>query len=162
MVSRPPRLASRWPLAQPSIAMRYAFFFLLVSTVSLAGCTSSGETTQTTSHLQIGLEEIKESSARTAFDLIRQHRPNWFRESERDYSSYARGTRRVGFIVYLDGQRYGEGASALSSITAARIHEINYLDASKALSRHGLGHEEGAIHIVTRYEATQDEERKKN
>lgn len=138
--------------------MRRSLALLVCCAIALFGCTSSSESTQNVSRFQIEVDEIKGSSARTAFGLIRQHRPSWFRESDRDHSAYARGTRQIGFVVYVDGQRYGEGSSALSSITTARVHQIDYLDASEALSQHGRGHEEGAIHIVTRYRAAQEKE----
>lgn len=136
--------------------MRLSLPLLILTAVALLGCASS-ETTRNTSQFQIGLQEIDGSSARTAFGLIQQHRPSWFHQSDRDHTSYARGARKNGFVVYVDGQRYGEGSSALSSISLSRVHEVNYLEADKALSRHGFGHEEGAIYIVTRYQAREDD-----
>lgn len=141
--------------------MRLSVLLLICSVVALFGCSSSGSSRSVRPY-QIQLAEIKGSSARTAFDLIQQHRPGWLRESDRDYEAYARGARRTGFVVYVDGQRYGQGASALSSITSARIHQIDYLDAGEALSRLGRGHEEGAVRIVTRSHKAAKERTKSN
>lgn len=132
--------------------MRLSLPLLVFTVVALLGCASS-EATQNISRSQIGVQEIKDSSARTVLGLIQQHRPSWFRQSNRDYSSYARGTRKIGFVVYIDGQRYGEGSSALSSISAFRVHLIEHLRADEALSQHGIGHEEGAIYVTTRHQA---------
>ena len=137
--------------------MRLSIPLLVFTAVALLGCASS-EATQNISRSEIGVQEIQDSSARTVLGLIQQHRPSWFRQSDRDYSSYARGTRKIGLVVYIDGQRYGEGSSALSSISAFRVHLIEHLRADEALSQHGIGHEEGAIHVTTHYQAEEDEE----
>lgn len=141
--------------------MRLSLPFFVLTAVTLFGCVSS-ETTRNTYRSQIGIQEIHGSSAQTAFGLIQQHRPSWIHQSDRDYDSYARGARREGFVVYVDGQRYGEGSSALSSISVSRVQRVDYLEADKALSRRGFGHEEGAIYIVTRYQAREDDSEEDN
>lgn len=135
--------------------MRLSLPLLFLIASALFGCASSGKI-QGTSQSRIGLQEISKSPARTAFGLVQQLRPSWFHQSNRDHGAYARGARRMGIVVYVDGQRYGEGSSALSSISLSRVHQIEYQEADKALSRRGFGHEEGAIYIVTRYKADGD------
>jgi hypothetical protein len=91
-------------------------------------------------------EEIQRTSAVTAYDAVRQLRPQWLRRRGR--SSIQNATAEV-LVVYLDGARFG-GPDMLRSIAVGSVLEIRHLAASDATTRFGTGHAGGALLVRTR------------
>lgn len=107
--------------------------------------------------------EIRESSARTAYDVIDSRRPDWLilrgsAGAGRTLSGTT-GTRDLGgeasmdetsipLKVYLDDMLLG-GVEELRSVDAANIATIHRLNAAQATQRWGTGHTNGAIVIIT-------------
>ncbi len=79
----------------------------------------------------------------TAFSLVEQLRPSWFRQRGR--SSINLATPSVQ--VYVGGVKRG-GPSSLEDVARAAIKEIQHLSGSDASLRYGMGHESGAILVV--------------
>lgn len=118
---------------------------LAVATGVLAACGSSQAGSRPTTSVLTG-EEIRGSTALTAFDVVQQLRPQYLR---------ARGQRTLQRadagepVIYVDNLRAG-GIDALRTIRAGEIEEIRYLTPSEATTRYGTGHLGGAIAVVLR------------
>jgi hypothetical protein len=90
--------------------------------------------------------EIVGSGASSAYDLVRNLRPEWLNRR----LAHAWDTKEEADIrVYLDTQLLG-GLDALSSIAAQNVQAIYRYDAAAASIRWGAGHQEGAILVVTK------------
>jgi hypothetical protein len=93
---------------------------------------------------QIGPAEFQRVSAKDAYDVVRQLRPQWL---------IGRGQHVFGetpadaIQVYLDGNHLG-GIEALKLISITTIASIQYLDAAAASLRWGAGHSHGAILVI--------------
>ena len=92
----------------------------------------------------ITTEEIRESNATTAYDVVSRLRAGWLRK--RGTSSLKReGT----VLVYRDGMRIGS-PDVLRQINATDLESIGYLDGIEATQRFGIDHGNGAIVVTTR------------
>jgi len=91
-------------------------------------------------------DEIQRTSAVTAYDAVRQLRPEWLRRRGR--SSIQNATAEV-LVVYLDGARFG-GPETLRSVAVGSVLEIRHLHASDATTRFGTGHAGGAMLVRTK------------
>lgn len=89
--------------------------------------------------------EIERTSASSAYDAVRQLRPEWLRRRGR---SSIQNASAEALVIYLDGARLGS-VSTLRSITVGSILEIRHLDATEATTRFGTGHAGGALLIRT-------------
>ncbi|HEX7121850.1 MAG TPA: hypothetical protein VF178_05710 [Gemmatimonadaceae bacterium] len=101
-------------------------------------------------------EEIAAGTYETALDAIRGLRPTMLiaRGTSMTQSSSTPGVSEpgaasVGIVAYLDGVRLND-LSALSTIPAARVREIRFLNARDATTRYGSGHGSGAIVVVSK------------
>lgn len=109
--------------------------------------------------------EIRESSARTAYDVIDSRRPEWLVlrgsttwAAERTMSGMSGGRETAGeasmdegsipLKVYLDDLLLG-GVDELRSVDVGNIASIHRLSVAQATQRWGAGHANGAIVIVT-------------
>lgn len=79
-------------------------------------------------------EVIRESSARTAYEVIESRRPEWLGS--------------ISLKVYMDDVLLG-GVEELHDVNAADVASIHRLNAAQATRRWGTGHANGAIVIVT-------------
>lgn len=93
---------------------------------------------------RITADEIAETNAHTAYDVVSRLRATWLRP--RGISSLA---FRSGVRVYLDGMRIG-GVAELRQISANSIRSVQYLDGVEATLRFGTGNGDGAIVLTTR------------
>lgn len=90
-------------------------------------------------------EEIRQSGARDAQEVVERLRPLWLRG--RGGRSFGRLSTEI--LVYLNGNRMG-GLEALRGISIEMVGSMRYLDgptASAQLPGVGAGHVEGAIVI---------------
>lgn len=120
---------------------------LLVLATAMAACSSnpSGDTPSRQRDL-ITAEEIAAINVATAFDVVRQLRPEFLR---------SRGTmslRETGgeyAVVYMNGMRMG-GPEQLHQIRASDVETIRYISATDATTRWGTGHTGGVIEVTVK------------
>jgi hypothetical protein len=128
--------------------------FVALAMIPLAiGCAAAGATTSKKDANVITTEEITESSAANAYELIQRLRPNFLRTRGAVHGSpTADGSNRleaVDLVVYLNENRLG-GSDQLRQLATSEIREIRYYSASEATTKWGTGHSAGAIQIVSR------------
>ena len=92
----------------------------------------------------ITTEEIQESSATTAYEVVSRLRPAWLRK--RGTSSL---NREGTILVYRDGLRMGS-PEALRQLNVSDIASITYMDGREATQRFGTDHGNGVIAVTTR------------
>ena len=92
----------------------------------------------------ITTEEIRESSATTAYEVVSRLRPAWLRK--RGMSSL---NREGTILVYRDGLRMGS-PEALRQLNVSDIASISYMDGMEATQRFGTDHGNGVIAVSTR------------
>lgn len=115
--------------------------------VLLACVSTTDRTYSVTSHDRrntILLEEITNSHATDAYDLIRNLRPLWLRGRGRK-SIFNEGVSYP--TVYVDGGRHG-GIESLATTPVEDIAQIQFLDSGDATLRFGVNHPSGAILIT--------------
>ena len=125
---------------------------LLLLLLALPACASTGGSgpdadRQRTRSDRITHEEIVNSGASSAYDLVASLRPQWLR---------GRGLRTLGeatgdetLKVYLDGAPLGP-PDAMRQIPLGSVRSLRFLTAAEATQRWGSGHLRGAILISTR------------
>lgn len=113
--------------------MRALYGILALTLMVTAACASTGSTDGGRDNRaqmnRITAEEIDESAAQNALQLLQDMRPGW------------RGT------VYLDGFRLGP-LSELASIPLSTVQSMEYLEPIDAAARFGLEHQGGGAIIV--------------
>lgn len=112
----------------------------------LSGCGSAGTAPRRGSSDVLTRDEIVASSAATAYDAVRQLRPNFMR-SRGQSSIQSPGAAMP--VVYVDNIARG-GLDALRDIRAGDVAEIRYVSASDATTRYGTGHSGGVIEVELR------------
>jgi hypothetical protein len=128
--------------------------FVALALLALAvGCASSGASAGKQNPNVITTEEIGQSTASTAYELIQRLRPNYLRTRGAVHGSpTASGENRletVDLVVYLNENRLG-GTDQLRQMPISEIREIRYYSASEATTKWGTGHSAGAIQVVSR------------
>jgi len=123
--------------------MRYFLCLAIIFSAVLIGCaswTEMDDSSRGTRYI-ISEDEIRASSATTAFEAIQQLRPGLLdRDQQRSIDMYS----VAEVVVYLNGVRYGNKES-LKSISALQIEEIKYLPATEATVKYGTDHSGGAF-----------------
>lgn len=89
------------------------------------------------------LDEIQQSGATNAYEVVQRLRPQWLRVRGQN-----RRSDRGVILVYRDTFPMG-GVAALRQISTTGIRTIQFLGPVEAASRLGAGHEHGAIVVVT-------------
>ena len=97
-------------------------------------------------------DEIAQTSAANAYELIQRLRPNFLRTR-----GAVRGAPRgspnqleaVDLVVYMNESRMG-GSDQLRQIPLSEIREIRYFTAADATTKWGTGHTAGAIQVISR------------
>lgn len=126
--------------------MKRALSSVLVA-LALTACASTGEPgAPRASRNVLTQEEIARVNASTAFDAIRQLRPEFLRT--RGGGSIQNPGQEYA-VVYINGVRAGD-LNALNSVRASDVQEVRYMSASEATTRYGTGHAGGVIEIRTR------------
>ncbi|MBV9772981.1 MAG: hypothetical protein JO040_03485 [Gemmatimonadetes bacterium] len=92
----------------------------------------------------ITADEVSESPARNAFELVQLLRPAWLQKK----GAYSFGDDG-DIVVYLDDVRMG-GPDALRQIEVSALTGVRFLDAVSAQARFGLSHAHGAIQVISR------------
>ena len=94
----------------------------------------------------ITAEEIATSQTATAFDAVRELRPQWLQARGPDLVTVG---GRPGPQVAIDDVIRG-GLDELRAVRVGSIHEIRFISASDATTRWGSGVQGGVIEIITR------------
>ena len=126
---------------------------LATTMVALTACASGGRGTSaaTQNPNLISMEEIVESSASNAYEVIQRLRPNFLRTRGAVHGTpgAANAMEMVDLVVYLNENRLG-GSDQLRQISTTDIREIRYFNSSEATTKWGTGHSAGAIQVVSR------------
>jgi hypothetical protein len=112
----------------------------------LCGCTAGQARRPTDAPGKAALitaEEIRDSRARDAYEIIQFLRPGWLQQSGA-YSFRNDG----GIAVYLNRMRL-PGLEALREIETGAVTYIRHFDAVGAQFTFGISHNHGAIQVVT-------------
>ncbi len=94
----------------------------------------------------ITAEEIATSRTTTAFEAVRELRPQWLQARGPDLITVG---GRVGARVAIDGVMRG-GLDEMSAVRVGNIQEIRYIRALDATTRWGAGVQGGVIEIITK------------
>lgn len=123
------------------------FTVVLVISLALAACSTSGQTADSSSDESSSTDRIivSELSApvagMTAYDIVNQYKSNWL---------WNPGTKSIKnnpkIQVYVNNHGSPAGTiSALKRIRAMNVASIEYLSPTEAQFRFGMGHSVGAI-----------------
>lgn len=92
-------------------------------------------------------EEVRETSANDAYDVVQLLRPMWLRPRAAPSLTNASG----GFArIYVDNVPLAGGTRELRTVPAGDIHEVQYISPADATTRFGTGHAGGVIMVLTR------------
>jgi hypothetical protein len=91
-------------------------------------------------------EEIEESTAATAYDLVLNERPQWLRT--RGLSTLAQAAGAEDIVVYMNNARLGF-RDAMRRVPLGAVQYLEFFGAREATYRWGAGHLHGAILIST-------------
>ena len=117
---------------------------LLLST----GCASNGVSGNRAAARTVILEEeILDSGARNAYDLVQTRRPQWLRVRGNQSMS---NPSEESPTVYFDNTRMGS-SDALRSISLAAVQSVRFMSPAQANLRWGVGNSHGAIVISTEF-----------
>jgi len=119
---------------------------LLLVAVGGAGCLATSGSPTASRTGPITQEDAVGSSARNAYDLVQNLRPQWLRG--RGAQSIL-NPRPVPPVVYIEGIRE-PSLDALRRLDVTSILLIDYLGAADATTRYGTGHTGGAILVSLR------------
>ena len=113
----------------------------------LGACVPGGTsaTPPTRSADLVDLDEIDESTATNAYDLLTQIRPNWLRGRG---NSNLRGGEALP-VVYVAGVRQGS-LEVLRGLSTLGVRQLRFIDAPTATMRYGSGHSGGIIEVLLR------------
>jgi hypothetical protein len=117
-----------------------------MTAVLVAGCASGRPRGPQRDADLITFAEIEPLRVGTAYEVVEQLRPEFFRTRG---GASVRDATPVEAVVYLDGTRMGPPAT-LRGISKVTLKEIRYLDANGATMQFGVGHRGGAILVTTR------------
>ena len=122
--------------------------------IALVACASGGgggASAKAQNPSVISLDEIEESSASNAYEVIQRLRPSFLRTRGAVHGTpgATNAIEMVDLVVYLNENRLG-GTDQLRQIATTDIREIRYFNSSEATTKWGTGHSAGAIQIVSR------------
>jgi hypothetical protein len=115
----------------------------LAVAVAATACATTGEHQPTGNPNMLTSEQIEQSTATNAHDLVQNLRPRWLQVRG------MHGAPTGQTAVYLDGARFGE-IDSLRRINTRSIGSMRFLNPTEATNRFGTGHGHGAILITTR------------
>ena len=133
--------------------MQFARRVVATALVALTACASGsgGASAARQNPNVISSDEIIESSASNAFEVIQRLRPNFLRTRGAVHGTpgATNAMEMVDLVVYLNENRLG-GTDQLRQIATTDIREIRYFNSSEATTKWGTGHSGGAIQVVSR------------
>lgn len=95
----------------------------------------------------ITFEEVRETSANDAYQVVQLLRPRWLRPRAAPSLTNVRG----GYArIYVDNVPLDGGTRELRTVPVGDIREIRYISPADATTRFGTGHAGGAIMVLTR------------
>ena len=123
--------------------------FVVVLTIILSwGCSqtsSDGSPSPRRSNV-ISQEELVSSTATTAYEAVRQLRPQWLQSRGPDLTSVGgRPSARVAVDNVMRG-----GHDELNGFDVNNVWEIHFISASDATTRWGVGVSGGIIEVITK------------
>ncbi|MET0395457.1 MAG: hypothetical protein ABW277_01390 [Longimicrobiaceae bacterium] len=89
-------------------------------------------------------QEIAESDAGTAYDLVRARRPRWLSSG---LATASRNSSRDPVVVYVNRTRMG-GPDALRTISASGVGSMRFYEPTSANLEFGNGHLGGVIQVT--------------
>lgn len=129
--------------------LRRTFIPMLLLLPLTAACASSGSSGTRSAGRDrdtLTAEEIAEANVGTAYEAVRQLRPEFLRT--RGTMSMRDATNEYA-VVYINGIRMG-GPEQLNNVRAGDVSVIRYINASDATTRWGTGHAGGVIEVVVK------------
>ena len=131
--------------------MRSALLVVTALAVGLGGCSAATAGGSDGSRDLITREEIERTGAQTAYEVVRQLRPEFLIvRGSMGLNSTRPRERGAEPVVYVDGVRFGN-LDSLHSIRMGDLLEIRRLSGADATTRFGTGHAGGAILVRTRH-----------
>lgn len=125
-----------------------SWLFILIAACAGSGTQYPGQGTQRLGDPDFILrEEIDESNARSAYELVRNVRPQWLQT--RGISTLRQAAGQDGIRVYIDNARL-QDVNSMRNVTLASVRYLQFFTAPEATQRWGGGHMHGAILISTR------------
>lgn len=129
------------------LKMRWLALVLPLLATGLSSCASAGAPRARMGDPDvITREEIDESAAGTAYDLVLNLRPQWLRT--RGISTLAQAAGAEDIVVYMDNARLGS-RDAMQRVPLGAVQYLQFFSAREATHRWGAGHLHGAILIST-------------
>lgn len=123
---------------------------IIFAPIIIGACASAsggnGSSTSPRDRNLITAEEIAGLNVATAFDIVRQLRPEFLRS--RGTMSMRQADSEFA-VVYMNGMRMG-GPDQLHQIRATDVQAIRYISAADATTRWGTGHTGGVIEVVVK------------
>jgi len=89
-------------------------------------------------------EEIEETTAANAYDLVLNSRPQWFRT--RGLANLQQAAGEEDIVVYMNNARLGF-RDAMRQVPLGAVQYLQFFTAREATQRWGAGHLHGAILI---------------
>ena len=121
---------------------------LLIIALSIGCAQKTSTVSKKQSRYIITAEEIAESSANTAYEVIQFLRPELLNRDVRRSITFET-TGPVEVWVYVNNARVGRKDS-LAGISAANIAEIEYISGRDAGAKYGSDHAGGVFSITTK------------
>ena len=124
--------------------MRYYAYLFFIMVLTFGCATTPGEKPKRGSRYTITAEEIKQTTARTAYEAIQWLRPNLL---NRDIIRSVDLNSAMEVVIYINDIRYGR-KETLHDIPTEDILKIQYLSPSEATTRYGTAGG-GGIFMIT-------------
>lgn len=120
--------------------------------VVLAACSGARQDGEPRSSLNlITAEQIEETRATNAYELVERLRSRWLRTQGRTQLRPG-ATEEFEVQVYLDDVRLG-GVDRLREIPSGDVAHVRYFPPTEASARYGFDHGAGVIAVSTRPES---------
>ena len=111
-----------------------------------AGAGSGGSGPGPSNRNLITREQLDAIPSNTAYEAVERLRRQWLLPRA---GTMRNTTAQTLPAVFMDGRNYG-ALDALHQINIEIIHEIRFINAADATTRHGTGYPAGIIEVITR------------
>lgn len=133
------------------MSLARAFVFVLLALTGACAAKRSPDGAFTSRDL-LTAEQIAETHATNAYEVVERLRPRWIRPRGTSQMPSQPGDPRfqeAQVQAYLDDQRLGP-VETLRNVEIAAVRYIRYYSATDASARWGFNHGGGAIYVSTR------------